>query len=53
MIKTKLILLIGALAMIFVGQAMAAEKIVNGIDANFPPFAFVDKTGKASGGDGG
>lgn len=51
MIKTKLILLIGALAMVFVGQAMAAEKIVNGIDANFPPFAFVDKTGKASGFD--
>jgi polar amino acid transport system substrate-binding protein len=29
----------------------AAEKIVNGIDANFPPFAYIDKTGKATGFD--
>lgn len=33
------------------GQALAAGKIVNGIDANFPPFAFIDKTGKPSGFD--
>lgn len=34
------------------GPAMAAEKTyINGIDANFPPFAFVDKTGQASGFD--
>jgi polar amino acid transport system substrate-binding protein len=32
--------------------AMAQEKVyVNGIDANFPPFAFVDKTGKPDGFD--
>jgi polar amino acid transport system substrate-binding protein len=30
---------------------LAAEKIVNGIDANFPPFAFIDKTGKPAGFD--
>ena len=33
---------------LFAGQALAAGKIVNGIDANFPPFAFIDKTGKPS-----
>ncbi len=32
-------------------NAVAAEKIINGIDANFPPFAYVDKTGAASGFD--
>lgn len=31
--------------------ALAARKIVNGIDANFPPFAFIDETGKPSGFD--
>ena len=31
--------------------AGAADKFVNGIDANFPPFAFVDKSGKAAGFD--
>ncbi len=36
---------------LFAGQALAAGKIVNGIDANFPPFAFIDKTGKPSGFD--
>lgn len=35
-----------------VGPAAAAEKVlVNGIDANFPPFAYVDKSGKPSGFD--
>ena len=33
------------------GTALAAEKYVNGIDANYPPFAFVDKSGKPSGFD--
>ena len=36
---------------LFAGQALAAGKIVNGIDANFPPFAFIGKTGKPSGFD--
>ncbi|MBW1982012.1 MAG: amino acid ABC transporter substrate-binding protein [Deltaproteobacteria bacterium] len=41
--------LIGALGL---NPALAAEKTyVNGIDANFPPFAYVDKTGKANGFD--
>lgn len=32
-------------------HAVAKEKIINGIDANFPPFAYVDKTGAADGFD--
>lgn len=35
-----------------ISPALAKEKvIVNGIDANFPPFAYVDKTGKPDGFD--
>jgi polar amino acid transport system substrate-binding protein len=35
-----------------VAPGVAQEKIIiNGIDANFPPFAFVDKTGKPDGFD--
>lgn len=33
------------------GHSMAATKLINGIDANFPPFAFIDKTGQPSGFD--
>ncbi len=44
--------LLGALLCFGVASnAVAGEKIVNGIDANFPPFAYVDKTGAASGFD--
>ena len=39
------------LALAFGGQAFAGKKLVNGIDANFPPFAFIDKTGNPSGFD--
>lgn len=43
------------LSVILVGSAslgLAQEKeYINGIDANFPPFAFVDKTGKPDGFD--
>ncbi|PID71647.1 MAG: amino acid ABC transporter substrate-binding protein [Desulfobulbus propionicus] len=35
----------------FCNTSFAATKLVNGIDANFPPFAYVDKTGKPSGFD--
>lgn len=32
--------------------ALAAEKVyINGIDANFPPFAYVDKNGNPDGFD--
>lgn len=38
--------------LLLVGSPLfAAEKIVNGIDANFPPFAYIDQTGKAAGFD--
>ncbi|MDR1241266.1 MAG: ABC transporter substrate-binding protein [Deltaproteobacteria bacterium] len=34
------------------GKALAAEKVyVNGIDAHYPPFAFIDEAGKPSGFD--
>ncbi|MDL2279328.1 ABC transporter substrate-binding protein [Desulfovibrio sp. OttesenSCG-928-G11] len=33
------------------GSALAADHYVNGIDANYPPFAFVDKSGKPTGFD--
>ncbi len=32
-------------------HAVVKGKIINGIDANFPPFAYIDKTGTASGFD--
>ena len=47
----KLLVLTICVLSLFAGQAFAAGKIVNGIDANFPPFAFIDKTGKPSGFD--
>ncbi len=41
-----------ALCLVMAGTAFAeGEKYVNGIDANFPPFAFVDNDGKAAGFD--
>lgn len=48
-----LVLLVGALLLVGnVVSSIAEEKvIINGIDANFPPFAFVDKTGKPDGFD--
>ena len=33
------------------GTAMAEESYINGIDANFPPFSFVDKSGEPNGFD--
>jgi polar amino acid transport system substrate-binding protein len=40
------------LLFIAAGGALALEKsYINGIDANFPPFAYVDKTGQPSGFD--
>ncbi len=50
MIRKGLLLLLGAL-FLFATQALAANKLINGIDANFPPFAFIDKTGVPSGFD--
>lgn len=47
----KLLLLAVCALFLLSGQALATTKLVNGIDANFPPFAFIDKTGKPSGFD--
>ena len=44
-------ILIGFLALALTTPCFAGKKIVNGIDANFPPFAFIDKTGAPSGFD--
>ena len=38
-------------AVAFGGQAVAADKYINGIDPNYPPFAFVDEKGTPSGFD--
>ena len=41
-----------ALLVVSVTSAIAAEKVyINGIDANFPPFAYVDKSGNPDGFD--
>ncbi len=54
MVKNKVFLFCSLLTLVFAGiagQAFGAEKLVNGIDANFPPFAYIDKTGQPSGFD--
>jgi len=53
MIRRSLIAMVVAFAMVAggSGSAFAGEKIVNGIDANFPPFAFINKAGEPSGFD--
>ena len=53
MLKRNLILLVAAVSLIAAGTttAFAGKKIINGIDANFPPFAYIDKTGKPAGFD--
>jgi polar amino acid transport system substrate-binding protein len=51
MSKKNLFLLCSLLILIFTGPAFGAEKLINGIDANFPPFAYIDKTGQPSGFD--
>ncbi len=40
-----------ALALFSAGPASAEKEYINGIDANFPPFAYVDETGKPAGFD--
>ncbi len=51
MLKKNVFLLCSLLALLCAGHAFAAEKRINGIDANFPPFAYIDKTGQPSGFD--
>lgn len=40
-----------ALSLAFAGTAFAGKTLINGIDANYPPFAYVDKDGKPAGFD--
>ncbi|MFI3272661.1 MAG: ABC transporter substrate-binding protein [Pseudomonadota bacterium] len=50
--KSFLTLAVMGLALAFTTAASAAEKaFINGIDANYPPFAYVDNNGKAAGFD--
>lgn len=43
---------IACLVCLMAGNALAEEKVlINGIDANYPPFAYVDQSGKPSGFD--
>ena len=51
MFRNKLVVLCGILVLAVSGQAFGGGKLVNGIDANFPPFAYIDKTGNPSGFD--
>ncbi len=51
MLRKNLCLLCSLLTLVFAGSSFGADKLVNGIDANFPPFAFIDKTGTPSGFD--
>lgn len=51
MLRKKMFLLGTLLTLIFAGNSFGADKLINGIDANFPPFAFIDKTGAPSGFD--
>ena len=53
MLKRNLVLFVAVISLIAGGftTAFAGKKIVNGIDANFPPFAYIDKTGKPAGFD--
>ena len=45
-------LLIVCLVCMAAGNGLAQEKVlINGIDANYPPFAYVDQSGKPSGFD--
>lgn len=51
MVKKNLVLLCSLLTLVFASHAFGAAKLINGIDANFPPFAYIDKTGQPSGFD--
>lgn len=51
MLRKNLFILCSILTLAFASNSFGADKLVNGIDANFPPFAFIDKTGQPSGFD--
>jgi polar amino acid transport system substrate-binding protein len=45
------VFVIACLLFMVAGPAMAEKVLINGIDANYPPFAYVDQSGKPSGFD--
>lgn len=53
MMKKSLLIMVAVQALFAFSStgAFAGEKIINGIDANFPPFAYIDKAGNPSGFD--
>ena len=51
MLRRLTFLSLAAAFLMMAGSAAAADRYVNGIDANYPPFAFIDKTGKPQGFD--
>ncbi|MFT5729438.1 MAG: polar amino acid transport system substrate-binding protein [Desulforhopalus sp.] len=51
MVRKSLVLLLCVVGLTFATSALAKKGLVNGIDANYPPFAYIDKTGVPSGFD--
>ena len=51
MLRNGLILLLCVVGLSVATSAFAKKGLVNGIDANYPPFAYIDKTGVPSGFD--
>jgi polar amino acid transport system substrate-binding protein len=51
MFKKLTAIVLGAAVVAGLGSQASAKQLINGIDANFPPFAYVDKSGKPSGFD--
>lgn len=53
MMKKSLLIMVAVLALFAFSStgAFAGKKIINGIDANFPPFAYIDKAGNPCGFD--
>lgn len=50
MLRKKALLVVTLCASLFATNALA-RTVINGIDANYPPFAYVDKSGKPAGFD--
>ena len=51
MLKKLTAIAVGVAFAASMGASASAKTFINGIDANFPPFAYVDKSGKPSGFD--
>ena len=51
MVRNSVVLLLCVVGLTFATSVFAKKGLVNGIDANYPPFAYIDKTGTPSGFD--